>query len=65
MNVGKKVLVGVHLVIMAKEIGKGTGKDFEKEINEIIGILFMKIMEIEEKEGEMTQVACEEEIEGK
>ena len=31
----------------------------------LIGILFMKIMKIEEKEGERSQVACEEEKEGK
>ena len=30
-----------------------------------IGILFIKIIEIGEKEGERSQVACEEEIEGK
>jgi len=36
---------------MAKENSKGNGKGFGKK-EEIIGILFMKIMEIDEKEGE-------------
>ena len=40
MNVGKNILVGVHLVYYAKEIGKGNGKGFEKEKWHYLGFIY-------------------------
>ena len=43
-------------------------KEMEKTLErneELIGIIFMKIMEIRRKGGERLQVACEEENKGK
>ena len=46
-------------------MAKGNWQRLWKGKEALIGILFMKIMEIGEKEGEMSQVACEEENKGK